>query len=103
MGKRPSRPISRIVQEGESDARVTGKIEFLIGEFSGTDQAVAMGHMLLISLGRQVATEIKGLSLFKARLREAWILRSYSNWTGKAWGGGRCSGSCEVFSEEVTE
>jgi hypothetical protein len=48
-------------------------------------------------------TEMKGPSLLRAQLREAWILRSFSNWTGKPWGGGRWSGSYEVFSEEVTE
>ncbi len=37
----------------EMDASVTGKIEFLIEEFSGTDQAVAMVQTLLINLGRQ--------------------------------------------------
>lgn len=48
-------------------------------------------------------TETKGLPLLKAQMREAWLLRSFSNWTGKAWGGGRWSGSYELFSEEVTE
>ena len=48
-------------------------------------------------------TEMKGPSLLRAQLREAWILRSFSNWTGKPWGGGRWSGSYEIFSEEVTE
>lgn len=48
-------------------------------------------------------SEMKGLPLLRAQMREAWILRSLSNWTGKAWGGGRWSGSCEIFSEEVTE
>ena len=48
-------------------------------------------------------TEMKGPSLLRAQLREAWVLRSFSNWTGKPWGGGRWSGSYELFSEEVTE
>jgi len=47
--------------------------------------------------------EMKGPPLLRAQLREAWILRSFSNWTGKPWGGGRWSGSYELFSEEVTE
>ena len=47
-------------------------------------------------------TEMKGPSLLRAQLREAWSLRSFSNWTGKAWGGGRWSGVYELFSEEAT-
>jgi len=41
--------------------------------------------------------------LLKAQLREAWKIKSFSNWTGKAWGGGRYSGSYELFSEVVQE
>ena len=48
-------------------------------------------------------TEMKGASLLSVQLREAWNDRSFSNWTGKAWGGGRWSGACETFSEEFTE
>lgn len=48
-------------------------------------------------------TEMTGLPLLRAKLREAWILRSFSNWNGKPWGGGRWSGSYELFSEEVAE
>jgi len=48
-------------------------------------------------------TEMKGASLMKAQLREAWKIRSFSNWTGKAWGGGRWSGAYELFSDEFTE
>ena len=48
-------------------------------------------------------TELKGVPLIKARLREAWLNRSLSNWTGKAWGGGRWSGANELFSDEITE
>jgi hypothetical protein len=48
-------------------------------------------------------TEMKGIPLLRAQLREAWILRSFSNWTGKPWGGGRWSGSHELFSEKVAE
>jgi len=48
-------------------------------------------------------TEMRGPSLVKAQLKDAWISRSFSNWTGKAWGGGRWSGSNELFSDEVTE
>jgi hypothetical protein len=48
-------------------------------------------------------TEMKGSPLLKAKLREAWTIRSFSNWTGKAWGGGRYSGSYELVSEEIKE
>ena len=48
-------------------------------------------------------TEMKGVSLIKAQLREAWLTRSFSNWTGKAWGGGRWSGANELLSKEITE
>jgi hypothetical protein len=45
--------------------------------------------------------EIRGFSLLKAQLQEAWKIKSFSNWTGKAWGGGRFRGSYELFSEEI--
>ena len=48
-------------------------------------------------------TELKGVPLIKARLREAWLNRSLSNWTGKAWGGGRWSGARELLSDEFKE
>ncbi len=48
-------------------------------------------------------TEMKGVPLIKAQMREAWLNRSLSNWTGKAWGGGRWSGANELFSDEFTE
>jgi hypothetical protein len=48
-------------------------------------------------------TQMRGTSLLKAQLREAWLTRSFSNWTGKAWGGGRWSGTHELFSDPVTE
>lgn len=47
--------------------------------------------------------EIQGWPLLKVRLREAWLLRSFSNWSGKAWGGGRFGGHHEVYSDEVVE
>jgi len=47
--------------------------------------------------------EMKGVPLIKAQSREAWLNRSLSNWTGKAWGGGRWSGANELFSDEITE
>jgi hypothetical protein len=47
--------------------------------------------------------EMKGASLLGAQLKEAWKIRSFSNWTGKAWGGGRWSGSYELFSDEIAE
>jgi hypothetical protein len=34
-------------------------------------------------------TEMKGPPLWEAQLREAWLIRSFTNWTGQAWGGGR--------------
>ena len=49
------------------------------------------------------ASEMKGWPRLKAQLREAWILRSFSNWSGKAWGGGRFGGSFEIRSEEFEE
>lgn len=42
-----------------------------------------------------------GLPLLKARLREAWLTKGFSNWTGKPWGGGRWSGAYEIYSEEI--
>lgn len=47
--------------------------------------------------------EMKGWRLLKAQLREAWILRSFSQWSGKAWGGGRWSGEYEILSPEILE
>jgi hypothetical protein len=49
------------------------------------------------------ATEMQGPPLWKAQLREAWKIRSFANWTGKAWGGGRFSGRNEFLSEEFAE
>ncbi len=46
-------------------------------------------------------TEMHGPRLFRLQLREAWILKSFSNWTGRAWGGGRFSGNWTLTSEEV--
>jgi hypothetical protein len=48
-------------------------------------------------------TEMKGASLLSAQLKEAWKIRSFTNWTGRAWGGGRWSGVYELLSEEVTD
>ena len=48
------------------------------------------------------STEMKGPALFKAQAREAWQIRSFSNWNGNAWGGGRFSGEYEFFSEEFS-
>jgi len=48
-------------------------------------------------------TEMKGPPLLKAQLREVWLIRSFTNWTGKAWGGGRFRGENEFFSEEFSE
>src|SRR5262249_16135166 len=47
--------------------------------------------------------EMRGTSLLKAQLREAWLTRSFSNWTGKGWGGGRWSGTHELSSDPITE
>jgi hypothetical protein len=46
-------------------------------------------------------TEMHGLRFLQAQLREAWIIKSFSNWTGRAWGGGRFSGNWTSASEEV--
>jgi hypothetical protein len=46
--------------------------------------------------------EMKGVSLLRAQLKEAWKIRSFTNWTGRAWGGGRWGGRYELFSEEVS-
>lgn len=48
-------------------------------------------------------TEMHGPPLLRAQVREAWSIRSFRNWTGKAWGGGRFSGQYELFSEEFPE
>ncbi len=48
-------------------------------------------------------TEMKGPQLWKWQLRGVWQDLSFSNWTGKAWGGGRFSGRNELFSEEIRE
>lgn len=48
-------------------------------------------------------TEMHGLRLFGAQVREAWRIRSFRNWTGKAWGGGRFSGQDELFSETFSK
>jgi len=48
-------------------------------------------------------TEMQGLPLWQAQLREAWKIRSFANWTGKAWGGGRFNGGNEFLSEEFAE
>jgi hypothetical protein len=48
-------------------------------------------------------TEMRGPPLLKAQLRETWRIRSFFNWTGKAWGGGRFSGSHDLFSKNYTE
>lgn len=45
--------------------------------------------------------EIKGAPLLKIQLQGAWKARSFSNWTGKAWGGGRFRGNYQMISEEI--
>jgi len=47
--------------------------------------------------------EMKGPALWWAQVREVWKLHSFSNWTGKAWGGGRFAGNLELFSEVIEE
>jgi hypothetical protein len=47
--------------------------------------------------------EMKGVSLLRAQLKEAWKIRSVTNWTGRAWGGGRWSGAYELFSAAVRD
>ncbi len=46
-------------------------------------------------------TEMKGLPLLRAQLREAWKLRSFTNWNGNPWVGGRWTGSTRIFSGVV--
>lgn len=48
-------------------------------------------------------SEMSGPPLWRAQLREVWRTRSFSNWNGQAWGGGRFSGDRELFAEEVRE
>lgn len=48
-------------------------------------------------------TEMHGPPLLRAQVREAWKIRSITNWTGKAWGGGRFSGGNEYFSQEFSK
>ena len=43
--------------------------------------------------------EMNGPSLLTAQIKEAWKIRSFSNWSGKAWGGGRFIGAFELFSD----
>lgn len=49
------------------------------------------------------SSEMEGTPLLKAQLQEAWKIRSFTNWTGQAWGGGRFAGRNELFSEEFSE
>ena len=48
-------------------------------------------------------TEMHGLPLLKVQIRGAWKERSFKNWTGKAWGGGRFEGQYELRTEEFSE
>lgn len=47
--------------------------------------------------------EMRGPQLWYWQSRGAWQDRSFTNWTGKAWGGGRFTGANELFSEEFSE
>jgi hypothetical protein len=47
--------------------------------------------------------EMRGPQLWCWQSQEAWQNRSFTNWTGKAWGGGRFTGANELFSEEFSE
>ena len=49
------------------------------------------------------AGQMHGARLFQTQAREAWQIRSLTNWTGQAWGGGRFSGRYECFSEEFSK
>jgi hypothetical protein len=44
-------------------------------------------------------TEIEGFGLLKLQLLGVWKSRSFSNWSGKAWGGGRFGGQYELYLE----
>jgi hypothetical protein len=46
---------------------------------------------------------MRGLPLWLAQIREAWILRSFTNWTGKAWGGGHYRGQFMLFSDKFSK
>jgi hypothetical protein len=48
-------------------------------------------------------TEMKGSPVLRAQIADAWLNRSFSNWKGKAWGGGRWSGSYELLSPPITD
>ena len=48
-------------------------------------------------------TEMRGPQLWYWQLRGAWQDRSFANWTGKAWGGGRFTGEKEMLSEEFSD
>jgi hypothetical protein len=47
--------------------------------------------------------EMRGPQLWYWQSRGAWQDRSFTNWTGKAWGGGRFTGENKLFSEEFSE
>ncbi len=49
------------------------------------------------------SSEIKGLALLKVQLREAWRFKSFTNWNGKSWGGGRYYGTFKLLSDPVEE
>ncbi len=51
----------------------------------------------------QYSKQLKGFALLKANLEEAWRYRSFTNWNGKSWGGGRWAGSYEIYSREFPE
>jgi hypothetical protein len=48
------------------------------------------------------APELPWWPSFKAKLHEAYLTRSFANWSGRAWGGGRFGGSITQFSEVVS-
>jgi hypothetical protein len=49
------------------------------------------------------AGEMKGPRLWYWQLRGAWADRSFTNWTGKAWGGGRFAGDHQLVSETIDD
>lgn len=46
-------------------------------------------------------SEVNGPQKLAWQMREALKLHSFSNWTGKAWGGGRYRGTFQLFSQEI--
>jgi hypothetical protein len=57
----------------------------------------AEGWRVVVKYGK----EMHGLKLFRANLHQAWITRSFANWNGKTWGGGKFDGTYELVSDQI--